>query len=268
MRFLTFLLPALLFCGAPGLTLPAPGPLAAPPGLTVVGLAIPDQASPGEAAPPLLIAVLPAGTSQAPVPLPAPSTKAWHRPIEGLALAGLLLLPLDAHIMPSIEDATAGARGSLAVDAANSFGTPQVIFPALGALYLAGDSYDKETAKLAGVAFANAGVLVQVGKTLAGRSRPTTPSDPPGEFNGPRLSNDYASFPSGHSTVAFAVATVLAHRYPKRKWLFYGVAGAVGLARVISKAHFPSDVLVGAAVGTYAGESALRSNGRLLAFTW
>jgi len=265
MRSLNLMLLTLLLCAKPTFALPAPGLLATSSSLAVIGVVAPDPALPGQ---PLLVAVVSEELSMAPEPLPAPAGKSWHRPIERLALAGLLLLPLDAETMPSIEEATAGARNSFAVDAANSLGTPQVIFPALGALYLAGDTYDKETAKLAAVALINAGVLVQTGKSLAGRARPTTPSDTLGEFEGPRLNNEYASFPSGHATVAFAVANVLAHRYPKRKWLYYGLAGVVGLARIISEAHFPSDVLVGAATGMYAGESALRSKGRVLAFTW
>jgi len=256
----------LLLCAMPVFALPAPR--VTPHNVAVIGLAVPDPASLSEPIPELLVAAVPAGTPPALELLPAPPDTSWRRPIEELALAGLLLLPFDAETMPSIEDATAGARGSFAVDAANSLGTPQVIFPALGALYLTGDAYDKESAKLAAVALVNAGALAQTGKSLAGRARPTTPGEPLGEFQGPRLSNEYASFPSGHATVAFAIANVLAHRYPKQKWLYYSLAGAVGLARVISEAHFPSDVLVGAATGMYAGESTLRSNGRMLSFTW
>jgi hypothetical protein len=267
-RSLICLLFALALC-MPAFSLPAPGPLATSSDLTVIGLVVPDHAS-GETASPLLIAMLPAGGTLGllPEPLPASSDKSWRLPVGALALAGLLLLPFDAEMAPSIADAAAGERDSFAVQAANDLGTPQVIFPALGALYLVGDSYDKESAKLAAVAFVNAGALVQVGKSLAGRARPLTTGDSPGAFTGPSLTNEYASFPSGHASVAFAVANVLAHRYPKQKWLYYGLAGAVGLARVISEAHFPADVLVGAAVGVYAGESTLRSNGRLLSFTW
>lgn len=263
-RFL--ILPALSFilCVTSVFALPAPPVISSD--ITIVCLAVPDPASPD--ASPLLVAALPASISLTPERLPESSDKTWHRPVEVLVVAGLLLLPLDAEMMPSIEDATAGERDSFAVDAANSLGTPQVIFPALGALYLTGDAYDKESAKLAAVAFLDAGALVQVCKTLTGRARPLTPADHLGEFQGPRLSNEYASFPSGHSAVAFAVARVLAQRYPKRKWLYYGLAGAVALARVVSEAHFPSDVLVGAAAGIYSGESALRSRGRLLSFTW
>ena len=60
------------------------------------------------------------------------------------------------------------------------------------------------------------------------------------------------SFPSGHATAAFAVATVMARRYGQHKWVpwvAYGVAGLISISRVPNMAHFPSDVFLGAALG-------------------
>lgn len=56
-------------------------------------------------------------------------------------------------------------------------------------------------------------------------------------------------FPSGHTASAFAVATVFAERYPEFARLAYATAGIVGFSRVSTKAHFPSDVFFGAALG-------------------
>ena len=56
-------------------------------------------------------------------------------------------------------------------------------------------------------------------------------------------------FPSGHTASAFAVATVFAERYPKFARLAYGSAGIVGASRISTRAHFPSDVFFGAALG-------------------
>ncbi len=57
------------------------------------------------------------------------------------------------------------------------------------------------------------------------------------------------SFPSGHATVAFFVATLLtAHR--RSWWWSYLVAAAVALGRVAVGVHYPTDVLAGAVVGT------------------
>ena len=80
-----------------------------------------------------------------------------------------------------------------------------------------------------------------------------------GDFTGPGLKDGYVSFPSGHTSAAFAVGTVLAKRYPKYKWAFYGLATLVGIARMQKSAHFPSDVLVGAGLGIYAANHAIQA---------
>lgn len=64
------------------------------------------------------------------------------------------------------------------------------------------------------------------------------------------------SFPSGHSAASFAVAAVVAHRYPKKRWVKWGAyafASAVTLSRFPAKKHFPSDMLVGATIGYVTG---------------
>ena len=57
------------------------------------------------------------------------------------------------------------------------------------------------------------------------------------------------SFPSGHATTAFALATALALLYPRGRVLFFTVAVLVCLQRVFVAAHYFSDVIVGATVG-------------------
>lgn len=57
------------------------------------------------------------------------------------------------------------------------------------------------------------------------------------------------SFPSAHTTTAFALAVVLSRCFPRGRWLFLFLAIGVAAQRVQSTAHFLSDTLVGAAVG-------------------
>jgi undecaprenyl-diphosphatase len=57
------------------------------------------------------------------------------------------------------------------------------------------------------------------------------------------------SFPSGHATVAFASATVLALAVPRLRWPLFALAALIAWSRVYVGVHYPGDVLVGAALG-------------------
>lgn len=66
-----------------------------------------------------------------------------------------------------------------------------------------------------------------------------------------RNGSAWQSFPSAHTATAVALAFVLATFYPRGRLLFAAFAVAVGLQRVLGSAHYPSDVLAGAAVGWF-----------------
>jgi membrane-associated phospholipid phosphatase len=136
--------------------------------------------------------------------------------------------------------------------------------------YVAGlvrkDSYASQTALLAGEAVANAEIVALVMKDVDRRTRPSE-LGPNGDLSGSwfgtknRSIGGSGSFPSGHTAAAFAVATVFAERYRRHRWapwVAYGLAGAIGFSRVSSQAHFPSDVFLGAALGTSIGHFAVR----------
>lgn len=57
------------------------------------------------------------------------------------------------------------------------------------------------------------------------------------------------SFPSGHATVAFASATVLALAVPRLRWPLYALAALIAFSRVYVGVHYPFDVLAGAVLG-------------------
>lgn len=118
------------------------------------------------------------------------------------------------------------------------------------------------------IAFAEGtGVVI---KTLLGRARPRKDPEHPYDFKLGRgwLNDEYSSLPSGHATAAFATAaalsTELARIYPHESWivrpLLYGGAGLVGLSRLYNNDHWASDVVLGAAIGSFAGWKVVRFN--------
>jgi membrane-associated phospholipid phosphatase len=106
------------------------------------------------------------------------------------------------------------------------------------------------------LASAFAGILYST-KWLYGRHRPSVAMEPytlHPFIDGPRglLHATALSFPSGHTCLAFALASSLATLFPRTAVLAYTVASAVGVERVLEGAHYPSDVVAGAAFGVLA----------------
>ena len=72
------------------------------------------------------------------------------------------------------------------------------------------------------------------------------------------ITRDKFSFPSGHSTTAFAVALSLGSFYPEIMPVLLILAANVAISRVIVGMHFLSDVLVGSGMGALLGYAAFR----------
>ena len=102
------------------------------------------------------------------------------------------------------------------------------------------------------VLVAASGLLNQVVKNLACRARPGAVGAGGFLAQFPCLAQGYAlaSFPSGHATTAFCAAVILALWYPRVAPAVLPVAALVALSRVFLGAHFPSDVLAGALLGS------------------
>ncbi|MDO8812270.1 MAG: phosphatase PAP2 family protein [Gallionella sp.] len=133
----------------------------------------------------------------------------------------------------------------------------------LGGFYLAGAVWNNDKATtvaqdgLAASLIAS-GIVTPALKYATGRSRPRENAD----IAHSRPFSGAASFPSGHTTQAFAVASVISAHYDET-WVTYssyGVAGLVGLARTYHDAHFASDILAGALIGTLVGQSIVAHN--------
>ncbi|HTY43369.1 MAG TPA: phosphatase PAP2 family protein [Thermoanaerobaculia bacterium] len=106
------------------------------------------------------------------------------------------------------------------------------------------------------------GIITPTLKFVIGRARPSQ-SVSSTDFH-PFEGSDN-SFPSGHATQAFAVASVIS-AHSDQVWVSvaaYTVAGLVGFARIYHNAHWTSDVTAGAAIGTFVGRGVVALNDRL-----
>ncbi len=123
------------------------------------------------------------------------------------------------------------------------------------------DSKIRETGRLLVESLVWSGSLNMLLRHSFGRYRPYNERGN-GLFSFWQTHNDFQSFPSGHTTVAFSMATVLSFQID-RWWaypLFYGLAGCTGATRIYLDQHWLSDVLFGAALGYAGGRLLLRAN--------
>jgi len=174
--------------------------------------------------------------------------------LAGVALV-LLTLPFatnghvvapDAWLFHRINDLPAWL--DLPLEATMALGTLAVL-PAIAVVVLGVTRRWQTTLAvlLAGLA---AWLCADLGKELVARGRP---ADLLAHVH-LRASAQGFGYPSGHTAVAFATMTAIAlAARPRWRWVAWGVAAVVGLARVYVGAHFPLDVLGGAGLGLAIG---------------
>jgi membrane-associated phospholipid phosphatase len=108
--------------------------------------------------------------------------------------------------------------------------------------------------------FVVAGALTTGLKYAVHRGRPTE-AESFGNFNGAGFSSQDVSFPSGHATSAFAVATVIATQYGDHiavPIIAYSLASLTAAARLNDNAHWASDVFVGSAIGYFTAKTLIK----------
>lgn len=156
-----------------------------------------------------------------------------------------------------------------------NFGGPYEFYTlsALGAYgFIFKNQKMKTTTLLATQSYITAAAVESMVKFLTGRTRPSfyAPNKvAKPTFKGPfAKSIDYtgaktnSSFPSGHTTVAFAAATVYALQYKDKPWvpvLCYASASLIGLSRITENKHWLTDVLVGGALGYLTGRQVVNN---------
>ncbi len=125
---------------------------------------------------------------------------------------------------------------------------------------LFGGEKARQSAKLALTADLASALLTYGLKNAVNRPRPEGETE-----------RSNSSFPSGHATGAFALATVFAHQYPKIAIPCYTAATGIALSRVYLGRHYPSDVLAGATIGFATAKLVLHFRKGILNFefdTW
>lgn len=126
------------------------------------------------------------------------------------------------------------------------------VVPVVGALFVAGRFAPQGQFRSATYDFAQAlvvnGAYTGLLKHTVKRTRPDA--------------SNSLSFPSGHASTAFSLATVASHHYGWKVGVpAYAVAAGIGLSRVESNRHHLSDVIAGATLGFVVGRTVTRLDG-------
>jgi membrane-associated phospholipid phosphatase len=195
-------------------------------------------------------------TTRAAAASPASSWQAPHDPdlLLGVIAAGTFALAAsrDLEVTRHIREHPSSSAADDAARVFRQFGDPVVLGVALagtwGAARLAhAPGLERATIRI-GVSIAAPTIACLALKEAIGRERPNQSPDDAWKLE--PFSGD-ASFPSGHTTVAFAAAAALDRETTARwvPWVAYPAAAACGWSRVHDLEHWPSDVVAGAALG-------------------
>jgi membrane-associated phospholipid phosphatase len=192
-------------------------------------------------------------------------TDAWLS--AGFVVGIAATMPFDERVAawsqsPSVQT-PAHKNVATFFNAYGGYGVLVISIGTYGVARIAGSSHFSELGLRATESIAISGAITAVAKGIIGRQRPYVDDQDSHYYAfGKGFGNDaYASMPSGHTTAAFAFAASVtdetAHFWPKQTWwvatLTYGSATMVGVARIYSNAHWTSDVIGGAFVGTLTG---------------
>jgi membrane-associated phospholipid phosphatase len=189
----------------------------------------------------------------------------WGEVIGVVAVTGLALAN-DQSIRNRLNDPH-DRLGRTVSDIGNGFGDGIIVYSSLLALSVGSKALDKKgvygvTSRALKSTFLG-GAAAIVLKTIGGRDRPSASIDDPYSFHPFRFKDN--SFPSGHTAVAFALATSFARETPD-KWTdlgFFTLATVTAYARMHDDKHWASDVVFGAGVGILSARFVHRFQAKL-----
>lgn len=129
-------------------------------------------------------------------------------------------------------------------------------------LYVTGGKKEKKVALIAILGLAIASLIVSLIKPIVGELRPFLVLQ---NVNLLVQEKGIYSFPSGHTSLAFTVATILGLSYKFKNisliYITLAIAAVVGFSRIYLGVHYPIDVLGGSGVGVLSGLAALKLGG-------
>ena len=192
----------------------------------------------------------------------------------GFAAATIALFPLDRHFAEELQSPDAQANRGLDNTATRfeKLASPGAYYLG-GGMFLIGRIAGWDRVADLGLHATESVVLAEgigyVLKRAIGRARPyvSNTADPRDFSFGTGFgTGDRRSFPSGHTYTAFAVASAVTSEtrewWPGSTWfvapVMYGGAAMVGLSRMYHNQHWASDIVLGAAVGTFSGLKLVR----------
>ena len=172
--------------------------------------------------------------------------------------AGLLLYSVDQDIQQWAQDHRSSSSEDI-FKTIGHLGNGVVLIGLMTALYVSGEVSDnnslRKTALLSLESWLTTGIIVRGLKSVVGRARPWT-GESSHSFHPFSTRSRFASFPSGHASSAFAVATVIADQSKKVyiDILAYSLATMAAFSRVHLDKHWASDILVGSAIGYFVAK--------------
>ena len=187
-------------------------------------------------------------------------SKQWIS-LGGVATAGILAYTQDEHVQDYFMRHRSVTAGKFSKYIFEPFGSGVGTGILVSGVFLGGtilkDERLKGTALTSVKAFIVSSLFTQFSKQLSHRHRPYQDEIPDhAQWEGPLGDIHYASFPSGHSSAAFSVATVFAMEYRETVWvpaLAYTLAAGTAISRLYDNKHWVSDVVIGSAFGFVTG---------------